>query len=374
MRVARAGTERAGTGPWPEDLWQEDLFGGQPRSFPGLEHAAERIGVIDVGSNSVRMVVFEGDSRSPAQLFNEKVMCRLGARLGQTGALDPAGRERAVVALRRFGAIAGGLQVGALAAVATAAVREASDGAAFCEEIEQRTGIRVDIVGGPDEARLAAQGVLFGNPGAEGVVVDLGGASLELCRVGGGRVGHGVTAPLGPLRLMTEATGGMSDADLAARFRALSESFRIEGGRLHLVGGAWRALARAQMERSDYPLKVLHEYMLTADQARELGDWVVKMRPEKLKRLRGVSEERAPLLPAAGRLLRHLLVALAPAEVVFSAFGLREGICLEHLAPPVRAPAARRLRGAGDAGRARARLRCRACRLGHDRPGAERRR
>ena len=148
------------------------------------------------------MVVFEGDCRSPAVLFNESVMCGLGARLAETGALNPQGKRRAITALRRFAAIAAGLHVGALAAVATAAVRDASDGAAFCAEAEAGTGIRVAIASGADEARLAAQGVIFGEPGAHGAVVDLGGASLELCRIENGTPGPGVTTPLGPLRLM----------------------------------------------------------------------------------------------------------------------------------------------------------------------------
>ncbi|HUF87961.1 MAG TPA: exopolyphosphatase [Thermohalobaculum sp.] len=293
--------------------------------------------MIDVGSNSVRMVVFEGDRRSPAQLFNEKVMCRLGARIGETGRLDPAGRARAMAALRRFAAIAGGMRVGALAAVATAAVREAADGAEFCAEIRRRTNIRVEIASGADEARLAAQGVLFGNPRAEGVVVDLGGASLELCRVGGGRVGQGVSVPLGPLRLTSAGPDGLTDAQIAAEIEGLAGRFGVAGGRLHLVGGAWRSLARAQMERVDYPLKVLHEYTLGAAAARELGAWVAAMRPDKLKRLRGISEERAPLLPVAGRLLCRLIEGLGPGEVMFSGFGLREGLCIEHLPAPVRA-------------------------------------
>lgn len=283
------------------------------------------------------MVVFEGDARSPAQLFNEKVMCRLGARLGQTGALDPAGRERAVAALRRFAAVAAALRVGALAAVGTAAVREARDGPDFLSEVERRTGIRVEIASGSDEARLAAQGVLFGNPRAEGVVLDLGGASLELCRVGGGRVGPGVTEPLGPLRLMTAGPEGVSEQEVAERLGRLAGRFETEGARIYLVGGAWRALARAQMERVGYPLRVLHEYTLAPEEARDLAEWVARTRPSKLKRMRGISDERAPLLPVAGRLLRHIVEALDPGDVMFSAFGLREGVCLEHLPAPVRA-------------------------------------
>jgi exopolyphosphatase/guanosine-5'-triphosphate,3'-diphosphate pyrophosphatase len=312
---------------------QGEFFHSQPHSFPGMEKPADRIGVIDVGSNSVRMVVFEGDSRSPAVLFNERVMCGLGARLAATGALDPQGKRRAIAALRRFAAIAAGLHVGALAAVATAAVRDASDGTAFCAEAEAATGIRVDIASGADEARLAAQGVVFGEPGADGLVVDLGGASLELCRIENGTPGPGVTTPLGPLRLMAAAPGDGSGADIDACLSGLADRFRLDGGRIYLVGGSWRALARAHMERIDYPLRVLHEYTLSAAQALELADWAAA--PASLT-ISGISPSRAPQLPMAGRLLRHLVQTFRPGDVMVSGFGLREGVCFEHMPALVR--------------------------------------
>ncbi len=305
---------------------QGDFFQGQPHSFPGLETPADRIGVIDVGSNSVRMVVFEGDCRSPAVLFNERVLCGLGARLTETAALDPKAKRRAIAALRRFAAIAAGLHVGTLAAVATAAVRDATDGAAFCADAETATGIRITIASGADEARLAAQGVIFGEPGAQGVVVDLGGASLELCRIENGVPGQGVTAPLGPLRLMAGQGNGIEVC-----LNRLAGDFQLDGGRLYLVGGAWRALTRVHMEQIDYPLRVLHEYMLSAKQALELADWAAASAPGVFLGASGISKSRAPLLPVAGRLLRHLVRNLRPGEVMVSGFGLREGICLEHL-------------------------------------------
>jgi len=283
------------------------------------------------------MVVFEGACRSPAVLFNEKVMCALGARLAGNGVLDPPGKQRTIGALRRFAAIASRLHVGALAAVATAAVRDAGDGAAFCAEVEAATGIRLAIVSGAEEARLAAQGVIFGDPGANGVVVDLGGASLELCRIENGQPGPGVTTPLGPLRLGAAGRGEASGADIAACLSSLSGRFRLDGGRLYLVGGAWRSLARAHMERIDYPLRVLHEYTLPAGQALELADWAVATAPAAFAGLPGLSHSRAPVLPLAGRLLRHLVEALRPGDVMVSGFGLREGVCLDHMPAPVRA-------------------------------------
>jgi len=316
---------------------QRDFFPEHTHSFAGLARAAERIGVIDVGSNSVRLVVYEGGLRSPAVVFNEKEMCGLGACLPATGALDPEGRRRALVAIRRFVAVATALHVGALAAVATAAVRESSDGPDFCAEVEAVTGVRPKIASGGDEARFSALGVLYGEPGAEGVVVDLGGASLELCRIVDGRPGQGVTTPLGALTLSSMPAGRTFAADISVCLSRAADDFRLDGGRLYLVGGSWRALARAHMERVNYPLRILHEYCIGAEEALDLADWSAAESPESLAALRGVSSSRAPMLPMAGRLLRHLVQSLNPGDVMVSSFGLREGVCLEHMPPLVRA-------------------------------------
>lgn len=282
------------------------------------------------------MVVFEGNCRSPAVLFNERVMCGLGSRLAETGALDPKAKLRAIAALRRFAAIAPGLHVGALAAVATAAVRDATDGLDFCAEAERQTGIRLRVTSGAEEARLGALGVVFGNPEADGVVIDLGGASMELCRVDRGRPGQGVTTPLGPLRLGGAGKRSAVDAEIVAHLTPQRETFGLNGGRMYLVGGSWRALAKANMMRLNYPLQVLHEYSLSASSALELSDWVAKSKPDALAALPGVSENRAPVLPLAGSLLRKLIEVLEPGEIMFSGFGLREGLCLEHVPLPLR--------------------------------------
>lgn len=315
---------------------QGDFFAGQPPSFPGIDRPADRIGVIDVGSNSVRMVVFEGDCRSPATLFNERVMCGLGARLSDTGALDPRAKQRAIAALKRFAAIAPALRVGAMAAVATAAVRDAVDGPDFCRQVECETGVRLKILSGVEEARLAALGVAFGNPLADGVVVDLGGASLELSRIARGRPGRGVTTPLGPLRLARLRKRAALEAEISRHLDPQREAFGLCGGRLHLVGGSWRALARAHIVHSKYPLQVLHEYTLSRSAAEAAAGWIAGSTPSQLAALPGVSENRAPVLPIAGVLLRRLIEALEPGDVMFSGFGLREGLCLEHMPRPVR--------------------------------------
>ena len=175
-------------------------FGKPLFDDPGAR-ALSRVGVVDVGSNSVRMVIFDGAARSPAYFYNEKVMCELGAGLSKTGKLNPRGRERALAALRRFQQLAQDLDLPGLHVVATAAVREAKDGPDFCAEVQAQTGLNVAVIDGQEEARLSAQGVLLGWPGAYGLICDIGGSSMELAEIGDGQVGRRVTSALGPLKL-----------------------------------------------------------------------------------------------------------------------------------------------------------------------------
>lgn len=319
---------------------QGNFLSDEPLSFAPatIRAGVARIGVVDVGSNSVRMVVFEGHCRSPAVLFNEKVMCGLGSRLQTTGALDPEGKLRALGALKRFAALAPGLHVGALSGIGTAAIRDAVDGPAFRDQIAEETGIRLAITSGVDEARLAGQGVLFGNPQAHGVVIDLGGASLEFTRLTKGRVADGTSTPLGPLRLhpILMRSEAEFEAEADRSLDALGDLFNLDGGTLYLVGGSWRALARIQMVRTDYPIEVIHEFRMSRQEALDLCDFVSTADPEELSALPGVSSNRVGFLPFAARLLSRVIRRLAPGDLRLSGFGLREGVCLENLPDSIR--------------------------------------
>ena len=301
------------------------------------DRAPTRVAVVDVGSNSVRLVVFEAMSRSPAYFFNEKVLCGLGSELGETGRLSPGGRVRALAALRRFAALAERMQVEALDGVATAAVREAEDGADFVAEVEAATGIVLRIASGEDEARLAAQGVLMGWPDADGLVADLGGASLELCRVGLGEVGRGMTLPLGPLRLMGVEGGAEAQDQLIAASLGLAKGvIGAPGGRLYLVGGSWRALAKLHMVRTNYPMQVLHEFELPAETMLALADEVAATSPEDLAREAPSSKDRLAVTPMGARVLAGLIRAAQPSRVAVSAFGLREGVLYDYFPEALR--------------------------------------
>ncbi|ETX29770.1 Ppx/GppA family phosphatase [Roseivivax isoporae] len=310
---------------------------GRPLFADPEARALSRVGVVDIGSNSVRLVVFDGAARSPAYFYNEKIMCGLGAGMSETGRLNPEGRERARAALRRFQLLAEGMDIQPLTAVATAAVRDAEDGRAFCAEIAAETGIRIHIIDGADEARLSAQGVLLGWPGSFGLVCDIGGSSMELAEISGGRVGRRATSALGPLKLR-EIPGGRKEreAHIADIMAGLVEKVGPQRDRLFLVGGSWRAIARIDMERRAYPLHVLHEYRMNAEAVRETAKFIEKADLEVLRKACGLSSSRMALVPFAAEVLPQLVDAFRPADIAISSYGIREGLLYEQMPQALR--------------------------------------
>jgi exopolyphosphatase / guanosine-5'-triphosphate,3'-diphosphate pyrophosphatase len=294
--------------------------------------ALSRVGVVDVGSNSVRLVVFDGAARSPAYFYNEKIMCALGAGLAETGRLNPDGKARALAAIRRFQLLADGMGAAPLTAVATAAVREAEDGPAFREEIERETGLRLWVIDGDEEARLSAQGVLLGWPGAYGMVCDIGGSSMELAELRGGHVGRRLTSPLGPFRLKGVAGGRKGlKSHIARVVSGLHEAMGDQHDRLFLVGGSWRAFARVDMLRRNYPLLVLHEYRMSRADVMATAKFIEKQGVPELMARTGVSEARMSLVPLASQVLKELVRNFKPHDIAVSSYGIREGMLYEQM-------------------------------------------
>src|SRR5215475_1064972 len=295
-----------------------------------------RVGIIDVGSNSIRLVVYERASRAPLPVFNEKVLCGLARGLDATGRLNPQGVEMALANIDRFTTLAHNMKVTSLDLLATAAVRDASDGPAFMQELASRPGIEAHIVSGQDEARFSGYGVMCGMPDASGVMGDLGGGSLELVAIGRGRIVNSTTLPIGPLRLMSS---GKSDPkriviDAIEDVRWLREE---AGKTFYAVGGAWRSFARLHMEQAGYPLHIIHHYDIPSDEARAVARLIAVQSAKSLEKMPGVSRRRVDTLPLACLALERLLAALKPRNVVFSAFSLREGFYYSRLTDNERA-------------------------------------
>ncbi|WP_337996159.1 Ppx/GppA family phosphatase [Oleispirillum naphthae] len=299
------------------------------------------VGIIDIGSNSVRFVVFAGLTRAPVQLFNEKSACALGAGIQTSGLLNPDGRGCAVAAVGRYVRLARAMGVGRLDLLATAAVRDATDGPDFVAELTERFGVAVQVLSGQDEGRLAALGVLLGTPDAEGIVADLGGGSLELVEIDGGQVdplGRLVSFPLGVLRLDDIAQGGEAAVDAAIRDNLARAPWAAERPvrTLYAVGGSWRALAKLCMAQENHPLQVLDKYTLSRGKALALTDLVARIGRRSMDKIPGISRRRIAALPHAARLLQTLLTEIAPERLVFSIHGMREGFYYTNLPEEIR--------------------------------------
>jgi exopolyphosphatase/guanosine-5'-triphosphate,3'-diphosphate pyrophosphatase len=305
------------------------LTTGSTRRSEAAVAPAERRGsvaVIDIGSNSLRLVVYDGMRRAARMLLNEKVLCGLGRGLSETGRLNPEGVELARVNLQRFVALARAIGVARLDVLATAAVRDAADGKDFAADLERRFDVRVRVLAGAEEGRYSGLGVLSGIPDAAGVAGDLGGGSVELVPIGKGRVGPAATLPIGPLRLAAVADDERKVRDAIDRqLASVPWLTRAPEGSFYAVGGAWRALARLHMEQAQYPLHIVQQYTLARPEAEKYLELVARQSRKSLERISTISRKRLEVVPLAARLLLRLIRRIEPKELVFSATGLREG-------------------------------------------------
>jgi exopolyphosphatase / guanosine-5'-triphosphate,3'-diphosphate pyrophosphatase len=295
---------------------------------------APRCGVVDLGSNSVRLVVYEGRCRNPVAIFNEKAVLRLGRGLQASGRLNEEGMGQAFTVMHRYHAVARAMGAHPFEVLATAAVRDAKNGPDFVARLRARMpDVPIRVLSGLEEAEYSAMGVLCGIPTADGILADIGGGSLELVRLDNGTRGASHTLSLGAIRLAERADGdpvrarAIADADLA------TVPWLAEGANrdLYLVGGAWRALARIHMAQTGYPLQMVHHYTISREEARDLTGVIAGAGRRALERLPGLSRRRIDDLPYAAVTLRRVLRATGVRRVVFSASGLREGWFMQRM-------------------------------------------
>lgn len=309
------------------------------QAAPSVAPVAGPVGVVDIGSNSVRLVVYDRLTRAPISLFNEKSLCAIGRNMVTTGMLDEEGSDAAVAALARFREVSAAVGVSRIEAVATAAVRDARNGNEFVARARDALGVPVKILTGEEEARLAGEGVLAAIPEADGIVGDLGGGSLELAIVASGKQGAGFTLPFGPLRLMDMSEGKID------RARAIVDQGlekvpgldKLKGKSLYAVGGVWRNIARIHMEDAEHPIRILHHYEIARERAQSFANFLAGLSRKSLEAIESVTRRRTEAIPYGAVVMERLLKAAKLERVVISAFGLREGVLFSKLAAEERA-------------------------------------
>lgn len=291
--------------------------------LPGMEP----VSIVDIGSNSIRLVIYEGLNRAPAILFNEKVMCGLGKGVAQTGNMDEASVARALAALNRFKALSDQARARKIYALATAAAREAANGPDFIRRAEAILGEKIAVLTGEEEAKYSALGIISGYFEPDGIAGDLGGGSLELIDIRGRTYDRGVTTPLGGLRLVEISGNSLSKAATHAR-KILRDVDLLKAGAgrtFYAVGGTWRNLAKLHMQLNDYPLHMIQDYRMTYQEAMHFLEDVIRNKDQKHPAYQVISRSRRTLLPYGAIAMREVLDVMKPATISFSAQGVREG-------------------------------------------------
>jgi exopolyphosphatase/guanosine-5'-triphosphate,3'-diphosphate pyrophosphatase len=291
--------------------------------------------IIDIGSNTVRLVVFDGPSRAPSVLLNEKVTAKLGKDVAKTGMLSEKAMGVALSALSRYAALLRAMAVKDVQVVATAAARDAPNGPQFLDAVRQ-TGLSPRLLSGEEEALTSAWGVLAAFPGAKGVAADLGGGSLELTELYGASCSHGITMPYGTLRLPDLRAGG--SAKFGRQVHAALRKADWSSGTavpLYLVGGSWRAFARYAIHQLSWPIDDPHGFELLPEEALSVCRSIAQGKLSAS--LPRISASRLGSLPDAAALLGALLREIRPSKLVFSSWGLREGLLYRKLPPAAQA-------------------------------------
>ena len=310
------------------------------RTSPAPRHdgdhvPAQPVAIIDIGSNSVRLVCYDDLDRSPIPAFNEKSLCGLGNGVQSTGKLPKGGVEKALTALKRFRLLTAMMGIDDVRVIATAAARDASNGPEFVAAAREALGgIEIALLSGEREARLSALGVMSGIHRPDGVVGDMGGGSLELIDVRNGKVGKGISVPLGGLALM-DASGGSPKTAVKIVRDALAKCGNLDalqGRSFYAVGGTWRSLAKLHMGQRNYPLMVMHGYAIPAREAADLADLVERVDTSSFLAIESVNAARRPLLAYGAVVLDELIRRAKPKDVVISTYGVREGLLYEALA------------------------------------------
>jgi exopolyphosphatase/guanosine-5'-triphosphate,3'-diphosphate pyrophosphatase len=291
------------------------------------------VAIIDIGSNAVRLVVYDGLNRAPFRIHNERTICNLGADLGRTGCLNPDSVKKALNSIRRFSGLLAAMKVSNIRAVATAAVRDAKDGKDFIETVQKEFGLKVAIIDGDEEGRLSALGVMANGFGGSGIIGDYGGGSLELIVVENNKVTHKASLPLGSHRLMAES-GRAGRVEMIARHLDRAAFLNdCTGMDFYAMGGAWRSMATAHMYMSQYPLRVLDHYQLEGKKAAEFADLLARQSAASLEKTVGMSKKRLRDIGVAALTMEQLFEKIRPRRLIFSGTGLREGLLYDQLAP-----------------------------------------
>ncbi|MCH2037060.1 MAG: Ppx/GppA family phosphatase [Rickettsiales bacterium] len=289
--------------------------------------------VIDIGSNSVRLVIYNGIGPASISVFNEKITCALADNIESTGVLSTDGVEMADKALARFKMIISMMEVRSLDVFATAAVRDAEDGGTFVEEMNEKHGFDIRVLSGEEEAYYSALGVVSSISDAKGVVGDLGGGSLELTNVTDKKISDKESIALGIVRLHSMGRNKVYINNyIQKNLEGSSVIEKMKGSNFYAVGGGFRTLAKISMYRNAYPLRIVDNYKVSKQDFIDTLDDIEYLTKDQLASITSISSKRCELLPVTAMIAKNIIELGDPENIIFSTCGVREGMIFEQIA------------------------------------------
>jgi exopolyphosphatase/guanosine-5'-triphosphate,3'-diphosphate pyrophosphatase len=302
------------------------------KSKNSLKLNQAKLAIIDIGSNSIRMLIYEDFSSSRVPFFNEKAVCELGKNLDKSKKLHRSGTEYALKVLKRFSEILNVSKITNLKIIATAVIREATDTKPFIDEVEKLFKTKINILSGEEEATCSAEGVKIGFENVDGLVADLGGGSLELARVENNVITNKTSLPLGVLRLINNPI--IKKRNLSKYIKNLFSDEKWLSKKkfknLYLVGGTWRALFKLHLFQNEYPVHIIHQYSIDNDRLTKFLDKISSFSKSKLKTVEYISKSRTQYLPYSSIILNEIINLTNPKKIVCSISGLREGALVKE--------------------------------------------
>lgn len=305
--------------------------------MPVQKTSQNYVAVLDIGSNAVRLVIYDGIGRTPVKVHNERNICSLGADLGVTGRLHPEGVARAFESIARFSGLLKAMKIRDVRAVATAALRDADDGADFIKSVKKKFGLSIHVIDGDEEARLSAQGVMMNGLGESGVIGDYGGGSLELIVMKKGKMVDKGSVPLGSHRLLALKTRTQREEYIADQLDRLPFLKKLKNDDFYALGGAWRSMAKAHMLMVRHPIPVIDQYSIERGAATDFAALISRQSTASLEKIAGFSKKRARDIGVAALAMEMLFAKIAPKRLIFSGTGLREGLLFDQLKKQARA-------------------------------------
>jgi exopolyphosphatase/guanosine-5'-triphosphate,3'-diphosphate pyrophosphatase len=295
------------------------------------------IAIIDIGSNSVRMVVYRVAGRAHDVILEKKATCGLARCMSEKKPkLDRKGMALTLKTLRKFGGILRKQKIGKVLAIGTAAMRMVAHtraGKKFHRKAEGALGHKIKIISGRMEARLTARGVMSALPKASGICGDLGGGSLELASIARGRVNHTATLALGSLTLVHESGHNPLKAEklMHARLGRVKWFGKTRAKAFFPIGGSWRAVGRIMRSMHHQRPKRIHGFTIRAGLALKYAHAIELMKPSKFRTMPRKIRQRADVIPYAAAVLAELMARIKPQRITFSAHGVREGLLMSKI-------------------------------------------